>query len=43
LNHSRTNTNTTIMADQYFLPVSGGIIAAIAIVGVVLALLLRKR
>jgi len=31
------------MADQYFLPVSGGIIAAIAIVGVVLALLLRKR
>jgi len=31
------------LADQYFLPVSGGIIAAIAIVGVILALLLRKR
>lgn len=31
------------MADIYFLPMSIGIIAAIAIVGVVLALLLRKR
>jgi len=31
------------LADQYFLPMSIGIIAAIAIVGVVLALLLRKR
>ena len=29
--------------DQYFLPVSIGIIAAIAVVGVVLLLLLRKR
>jgi hypothetical protein len=31
------------LADQYLLPATGGIIAAIAIVGVVLALLLRKR
>ena len=31
------------MAEQYFLPSVGGIIAAIAVVGVVLALLLRKR
>lgn len=31
------------LADQYMLPATGGIIAAIAIVGVVLALLLRKR
>jgi outer membrane protein assembly factor BamB len=31
------------VADQYLLPATGGIIAAIAIVGVVLALLLRKR
>ncbi len=33
----------TSLADQYILPGIGGIIAAIAIVGVVLALLLRKR
>jgi len=33
----------TSLADQYLLPATGGIIAAIAIVGVVLALLLRKR
>jgi len=31
------------LADQYLLPATGGIIAAIAIVGVALALLLRKR
>jgi len=31
------------LADQYLLPATGGIIAAIAIVGIVLALLLRKR
>jgi hypothetical protein len=31
------------MADQYFLPVSGGIIAALAVGFVALALLLRKR
>jgi PQQ-like domain len=31
------------IADQYFLPVSVGLFAAIAIVGVVLALLLRRR
>jgi len=32
------------MADQYFLPVSGGIIAAIAAVGIaVIALMLRKK
>lgn len=31
------------LADQYLLPATGGIIAAIAIVGVVLALLLKKR
>jgi outer membrane protein assembly factor BamB len=31
------------LADQYFMPMSIGIIAAIAIVGIVLALLLRKR
>jgi hypothetical protein len=31
------------LADQYFLPVSGGIIVAIILVGAVLALLLRKR
>jgi hypothetical protein len=31
------------MADLYFLPAVGGIIAAIAIVGVVLALMLKKR
>lgn len=31
------------LADQYFMPLSIGMIAAIAIVGVVLALLLRKR
>ena len=31
------------LADQYLLPGIGGIIAAIAIVGIVLALLLRKR
>jgi len=32
------------MADQYFLPVSGGIIAAIAVVGIaVIALMLRKK
>jgi len=33
----------TSLADQYLLPATGGIIAAIAVVGVVLALLLRKR
>jgi len=32
----------TSLADQYILPGIGGIIAAIAIVGVVLALLLRN-
>jgi hypothetical protein len=32
------------MADQYFLPVSGGIIAAIAAVGIaIIALMLRKK
>jgi len=31
------------LADQYLLPATGGIIAAIAVVGVVLALLLRKK
>jgi outer membrane protein assembly factor BamB len=31
------------LADQYFIPMSIGIIAAIAIVGIVLALLLRRR
>ena len=31
------------LADQYLLPATGGIIAAIAIVGVALALLLKKR
>jgi hypothetical protein len=31
------------LADQYLLPATGGIIAAIAIVGVVLALLLRRK
>jgi len=33
----------TSLADQYLLPATGGIIAAIAVVGVVLALLLRKK
>jgi hypothetical protein len=33
----------TSLADQYLLPATGGIIAAIAIVGIVLALLLRRK
>ncbi len=33
----------TSLADQYFMPMSIGIIAAIAIVGIVLALLLRRK
>jgi hypothetical protein len=31
------------IADQYFLPAIGGVIAAIAVVGAVVVLLLRKR
>jgi len=31
------------LANQYLLPATGGIIAAIPVIGVVLALLLRKR
>jgi hypothetical protein len=31
------------LADQYLLPATGGIIAAIAVVGIVLALLLRRK
>jgi len=34
---------TTSLADQYLLPATGGIIAAIAVVGIVLALLLRRK
>jgi PQQ-like domain len=33
----------TSFADQYLLPATGGIIAAIAVVGIVLALLLRRK
>jgi hypothetical protein len=33
----------TSLADQYLLPATGGIIAAIAVVGIVLALLLRRK
>ncbi len=37
-------TNTSSMADQYFLPLSIGMIVAIVVIGAILALLLlRKR